>query len=191
MKSNRNLLWVVPIVCLSGCLGGGTDAKSSAPAPAAPEGAFSSLTIDLGVVVSDVDKSVAFYRDVVGFREVKGFSVPPVMGRDAGLTDSKPLDIRVMILGEGPGATKLKLMAIKGAKSAKTDQAFIHSSLGYSYITIRIKDTAAAMARLKKHGIKPLAKGPYELPKGFPKGIFLTVVRDPDGNPVELVGPKL
>ncbi len=53
-----------------------------------------------------------------------------------------------------------------------------------------INDTNVAMERLKKAGVKPLAKGPVALPKPLPQGVYLTVVRDPDGNIVELVGPK-
>ena len=47
-----------------------------------------------------------------------------------------------------------------------------------------------SLERLKKMSVKPLAKGPVPLPKGFPEGVFLTVVKDPDGNFVELVGPS-
>ena len=46
------------------------------------------------------------------------------------------------------------------------------------------------MARLKKAGVKTAAKSPVELPKSLAAGVFLTVVKDPDGNIVELVGPK-
>ena len=46
------------------------------------------------------------------------------------------------------------------------------------------------MARLEKAGVKPLAKGPVALRSPLPEGVFLSVVRDPDGNLVELVGPK-
>ena len=42
---------------------------------AKPAGPFASQTIDLGVVVSDLGKSLAFYKDVVGFSEVEGFKV--------------------------------------------------------------------------------------------------------------------
>ena len=48
----------------------------------------------------------------------------------------------------------------------------------------------AALKRLDKAGVKPVAKGPVPLPAGLPQGVFLTVVQDPDGNLVELVGPK-
>jgi lactoylglutathione lyase len=153
-------------------------------------GAFARTTIDLGVVVSDVDRSADFYKNAIGFREVEGFSVPGDFCKDAGLTNGVPLKIRVLVLGEGDSATKLKLMTVKGVDSKKADNEYIHSQLGYSYLTIYINDTNATLARLKKAGVKPVAKGPVPLPEGLPKGVFLTVVRDPDGNLIELVGPK-
>jgi lactoylglutathione lyase len=151
---------------------------------------FARATVDLGVVVSDVDASVKFYTEVIGFKEAGGFKVPGDFGKDAGLTSGNDLEIKVLTLGDDESATKLKLMQLPGVKSKKSDNTHIHSQLGFSYITVFVNDTNAAMARLKKAGIKPLAKGPVELPKPLPQGVFLTVVRDPDGNLVELVGPK-
>lgn len=155
------------------------------------DSAFARSTMDLGVVVSDVDKAVAFYTKAIGFTEVEGFSVPGKFCKDAGLTNGKPLTIRVLVLNKGEDtATKLKLMTVPGVKTKKSDNKFIHSQAGFSYLTIFIKDTEAALARLKKAGVKPIAKGPARLPKDLsPDPVFLTVVRDPDGNLIELVGP--
>jgi catechol 2,3-dioxygenase-like lactoylglutathione lyase family enzyme len=151
---------------------------------------FVRTTIDLGVVVSDVDKAVDFYAKAIGFQEIKGFSVDGDLARDAGLTDSQPLNIRVLVLGKDDTATKLKLMEVPGVQTKPGDSQFIHSQFGFSYITIYVCDTNAALTRLKKAGVKPLAKGPVALPPSLAEGVFLTVVRDPDGNVVELVGPK-
>ncbi len=155
-----------------------------------PVQAFEQQTIDLGMVVSDVDKAVAFYKEAIGFEELKGFSVPGDFCADAGLTTGKGLDIRVLALGDSKTATKLKLMHVAGVNTKKTDNDTIHSQYGFRYITIHVTDMNAALSRLDKAGIKPLAKSPVALPKGFPEGVFLTCVRDPDGNIVELVGPK-
>ena len=37
------------------------------------QSAFSTATIDLGVVVTDIEKSVKFYTEALGFKEVPGF----------------------------------------------------------------------------------------------------------------------
>lgn len=157
----------------------------------AAEPAFLSTTIDLGTVVTDLEKSVRFYVDVIGFKELKGFEVPADVAGGAGLTDSKPLKVQVLALGDGPGATKLKLMQIAGTSPRTGDNEFIHSHSGFRYLTIIVADQTAALARLEKMGVKPLAKSPVAVPETTaPGGLFLTCVRDPDGNIVELVGPK-
>lgn len=158
-------------------------------APETPTGEFANLILDLGVVVGDLEKSARFYTEAIGFKEIKGFDVPASMGSDAGLTDNRPFRVRVFVLGEGPSATRLKLMEFPDVPATKPDNAFIHSALGYRYLTIHVNDTAAALKRLERAGLQPLARGPVLLPKGFPEGIYLTCVKDPDGNLVELVGP--
>jgi len=151
---------------------------------------FPRTTIDLGCVVSDLDKSVRFYTEGIGFRELKGFDVSAELARDAGLTDSRPLKIRVLVLGDGPEATKLKLMQVAGTTPRTGDTEFIHSHTGFRYLTIVVDDTDAAVARLAKLGVKPVAKSPVALPENLVPGMHLTCVRDPDGNLVELIGPR-
>jgi catechol 2,3-dioxygenase-like lactoylglutathione lyase family enzyme len=163
---------------------------AAAPAVAAEPVSFPRATIDLGTVVSDLDKSVRFYTEGVGFRELKGFDVAADVAAAAGLTDAKPLSIRVLVLGDGPEATKLKLMQVAGTTPRPGDNEFIHSHTGFRYLTIMVADTDAALARLAELGVKPLAKSPVALPESLAPGMFLTCVRDPDGNIVELLGPR-
>ena len=166
-------------------------ACSALPCLAAEPTAFPRTTIDLGCVVTDLDKSVRFYTDGIGFRELPGFSVEAPLAADAGLTDTKPLTIRVLVLGEGEHATKLKLMQVAGAAPRQGGNEFIHSHTGFRYLTIMVADTTAALERLAKLGVKPIAKSPVLLPESLVPGkMYLTVVRDPDGNLVELIGPK-
>jgi lactoylglutathione lyase len=151
---------------------------------------FVSTTIDVGMVVSDIEKSVRFYKDAVGFKEIEGFDVPASLGRDSGLSDNKPFHVRVLVLGDGENATKLKLIQFADSPGRKADNAFIHSSYGVRYLTIFVTDTGTAVERARKAGAAPIARGPVALPADIGKGIYLAVLRDPDGNMVELVGPK-
>jgi catechol 2,3-dioxygenase-like lactoylglutathione lyase family enzyme len=153
--------------------------------------AFPRATIDLGAVVGDLERSVRFYTEAIGFRELKGFDVSAQVASDAGLTDGKPLTIRVLVLGAGEQATKLKLMQVADTVPRGGDNEFIHSHTGFRYLTIMVADTDAALERLRKFGAKPLAKSPVLLPESLaPPGTYLTCVRDPDGNIVELIGPR-
>ena len=165
-------------------------ACSALPRLAAEPAAFPRTTIDLGCVVSNLDASVRFYTEGVGFRELPGFSVEPTLAAAAGLTDMKRLEIRVFVLGEGDDATKLKLMQVAGTEPRTGDTEFIHSHTGFRYLTIMVDDTGAAVERLEKLGVKPLAKTPMALPESLAPGMHLTCVRDPDGNIVELLGPR-
>jgi lactoylglutathione lyase len=151
---------------------------------------FPRTTIDLGCVVTDLGKSVRFYTEGIGFRELEGFEVPTSLATDAGLTDLRPLTIKVLALGDGPDATKLKLMQVAGTLPRTGDTEFIHSHTGFRYLTIMVEDTDEALARLEKLGVKPIAKSPVALPSDLGGGLFLTCVRDPDGNLVELIGPR-
>ena len=146
---------------------------------------FTKPTIDIGCVVSDIDASLKFYKEAVGFDESGGFKVPGEFAAEAGLTD-KPLDVKVLTLAGDQGKTQLKLMQIEG-DSAKQKNDQINTTLGFSYITVFVKSTKAAMQRLKKANVKPLAKGPAKIPN---TELVLIVVRDPDGNMIELLGPE-
>jgi catechol 2,3-dioxygenase-like lactoylglutathione lyase family enzyme len=154
------------------------------------QSAFTTPTIDLGVVVTDIEKSVKFYTEGLGFKELPGFKVPAGFAADAGLTDGKELDIKVLVLGEGAGATKLKLMQIKGANPAQSKQEVIESQTGFRYLTLMVADTTASVERASKAGFKPIAKGTLAIPQDIAPGQYLTIYKDPDGNFVELVGPK-
>ncbi|UCD24541.1 MAG: bleomycin resistance protein, partial [Gemmatimonadota bacterium] len=65
-----------------------------------------------------------------------------------------------------------------------------HSQFGFRYLTIFVENTTAALDRLKAGGVEPLADGPVLIGDDA-SGDYLTVVRDPDGNLIELIGPKM
>jgi predicted lactoylglutathione lyase len=166
---------LVVSVLLAGAAGtGGTKAE------------FARTTIDLGIVVSDVEKAAQFYKNALGFTEVPGFDVSKEMAGDSGLSDYKAFNVRVLVLGDEESATKIKIMEFLEAPGKKVDNKFINSSLGFSYLTIFVSDTTAAVARAKKAGAAPV-KEPYQIGGG---NFYLTLVKDPDGNIIELVGPK-
>jgi lactoylglutathione lyase len=183
MRSLR--FWVLSAFALTV---GGWLAQAQQADPAG-DSAFLSQTIDLGTVVSDVEKSVKWYKDVVGFTEVDGFDIPPDFAAQTGLSNKLPFHVHVLVLGKAETATKLKLMQFKTAPGARVDQNFVHSTYGFRYLTIVVKDLNAAVARAAQHGAKPIAQGPAGLPPGFPSELGLAILRDPDGNFVELVGP--
>jgi len=175
----RRTVLITLVVCLAvSCFIAGAAKPNSGKAE------FARTTIDIGVVVSDVEKAAKFYTEAVGFTEVRGFDVSAPLAGDSGLTDYKAFKVRVFVLAEEPTATRLKLMEFPEAKPKKVDNQYINSSLGFSYLTIHVADTTAAVDRAKKAGVRPVKK-PYQLGGNN----YLTLLKDPDGNIVELVGP--
>jgi catechol 2,3-dioxygenase-like lactoylglutathione lyase family enzyme len=150
---------------------------------------FPRTTIDVGVHVSDLEASADFYADVIGFTEVEGFDVSADFATAAGLTDGQPLVVRVFVLGTGESATKVKLMEVPDVETNESENAYVHSQLGFRYLTIFVEDINAALNRLRAGGSEPVADGPVLIGED-PSGNYLIVVRDPDGNLIELIGPK-
>lgn len=146
---------------------------------------FARTTIDIGVVVSDVEKAAKFYTQGLGFTDKGGFDVPAQMAGDTGLTDSKPFKVRMFALGKEPTATTLKIMQIPEAGPKAVDNQYIGSSLGFRYLTIMVGDLAKTLERLKQLQVAPV-KPPYHLSGG---SNYLALVKDPDGNTIELIGP--
>ena len=94
---------------------------------------FSSTAADLGIVASDLEKSVAFYKDVIGCTEVKGFSVPPAFATSLGLVDQHAVTARVLVLGEGKAQTKLKLMEFPQAEGKGIAHEAAIAARNYAY----------------------------------------------------------
>ena len=154
-------------------------------------GNFSSQTIDFGVVVTDIGKSLEFYKEVVGFSEKDGFEVKGNFPKKVGLTDGTALKIHVLTLGEEEKATKLKLMQVSSPQvTRKISQPYIHTIAGFSYLTIFVNDVDRVLANALKKGYQPYAQSPQTLPKGLPQDVCLLMLKDPDGNFVEIVGPN-
>jgi len=147
---------------------------------------FTDTTMDLGMVVSDLDASLKFYTDIVGLTKTGGFSVPGSVCKQAGLTDGHDLNITILTPNGDSKGTNLKLMAVPDADSKASDNQYIHSQLGFSYLTFYVADLDAAIARAKSANVE--FAGAEATAVGGKNS--LSLVRDPDGNIVELVGPR-
>lgn len=147
---------------------------------------FSKPIIDIGFVVKDAARSAAFLTNAIGCKEVRGFPVSSDLGRKIGLIDGHAVDVRVFVLDEVDQATRIKILSFPQAAARQPDQAYIHSTLGIRYLTLYVRDIDRALDRLKKAHIALLGDTPIDLGGGT----FLVAVKDPDGNFIELIGPR-
>lgn len=152
----------------------------------ASEDEFADTTIDIGMVVSDLQESVAFYKDVIGMVQVgrTSFDKDADFGKRSGLTDSLPLHVEVLKLGEGAQATELKLMSF-GDRAKRQENEHIHSHTGIQYITILVAELAPILERIKENNVELLGESPIHLAED----LEFVLVQDPDGTFVELIGP--
>ena len=90
-----------------------------------------------------------------------------------------------MLEGAEP-ATRIKMLSFPEAPGKQADQSYIHSTLGFRYLTLYVKDMSRALERLKQAGVQTLGETPIETGNGN----WLVAVKDPDGNFIELIGPR-
>jgi catechol 2,3-dioxygenase-like lactoylglutathione lyase family enzyme len=152
----------------------------------AAEEEFAQKTISIGMVVSDLEKSMSFYKDVVGMVQVDrtSFDVDAEFAKKSGLTDGIELHIQVLKLGKGEEATQLKLMTF-GDKPKKQENEYLHSHTGVQYLTFMVAELEPILERIKEHKVKLLGECP--IPLGPDRAFVL--IQDPDGTFVELIGP--
>jgi catechol 2,3-dioxygenase-like lactoylglutathione lyase family enzyme len=146
---------------------------------------FSSKTILIGMIVSDLDESMHFYKDVIGMSQIgnSSFDVDADFGKKSGLTDNLPIHVEILKLGAGNDATQLKLMTF-GDRAKKQQNEYLHSHTGIQYLTINVKALQPFIERIKKNNVPFLGNTP--IPLGADRHFVL--VKDPDGTFVELIG---
>ncbi len=147
---------------------------------------FSSNTIGIGVVVSDLERSLAFYTDVIGLKKVGGFDVDEDFAKRSGLTGGPPIKVVTLKLEDKPEATEWKVISF-GKKAPDPLPKYIQDIVGMRFITINVTNLKPFLKRIKKHGVKLLGETPIPLGSSGEKHFVL--VSDPDGILIELIGP--
>ena len=137
----------------------------------------------MGIVVSDIDASETFYKDLLGLTPIGGFSLDEQWSQEAGAANNLPFSVKQFKLQDTPGGTIIKLAYFEKTKK-QTKPKGINKKSGVNYITLYYTSDAfyKAIERLKKADIE-LA--------GWVKREYYQIVfvQDPDGIYVELVAP--
>lgn len=181
---------LVLAVLLSNCSEPQKSANTGEPAnaedPAIVEDAseFPMGSIQIGVICSDLQKSIDFYTKVIGMTKTGGFSVDEAFAAKSGLTGGVPFDVTVLKLKDQPEAAEWKLMSFN-KESAHPNQKYILDDVGMQYITIFVKSMKPFLERINNHNVTLLE----ETPTFLEDGRQFVLVQDPDGNFIELIGP--
>lgn len=146
---------------------------------------FAKSGISVGVVVEDLAKSLDFYQNVIGMVKTGAFSVEGVRAKELGLSNGDRFDVTVLKLENSEQAAEWKLMSF-GKKPTHPKQKFVPDDTGMQYVTIYVKSMKPILERIKKYKVKTLGITPTKLDETY--GFVL--VQDPDGNFIELIGPR-
>lgn len=140
---------------------------------------------DLGMVVTDADQALAFYRDALGLVYERGGPIydgamfHQLTSGSSALKIIAPVSAPAICSAPGPARSRVEL--------GDTMRAIMRGA-GFRYLTICVSNIEEITARCAEAGystVEPL----QEL--SFAPGTFMAIVEDPDGNWVELLtSPK-
>jgi catechol 2,3-dioxygenase-like lactoylglutathione lyase family enzyme len=133
----------------------------------------------VGISVRDVDRSIEFYRDMLGMEPAchvfsfGGALFSQVMGLEN--AQGRMCTVR-------NGTIQLELFEFSNPDSAPLDPDYSVADRGISHFGIEVSDIDALYARLAGAGVR------FHCPvTTFPGGVKATYGRDPDGNVFELL----
>lgn len=131
-----------------------------------------------GLSVADLDRSIAFYRDVLGFTVVRVLEVPPAM-RLGDVVGLPPCTARIAHLVLGP--TMLELFEYRDPRGRPIPPTWTHADIGYNHVGLTSTDTRADCSRLRAQGVDFVGE-----PLEFRPGVWIVYFRGPDGEILEL-----
>ena len=134
----------------------------------------------LGICVSDPDRSLRFYRDLLGFRETASLAVADA--HSSRLLGLDPLDLRATFL-ERDGL-RIELLHFAAPGHERGDAPRPMNRTGLTHLALRVDDLAATLAALERAGIEVLEETRIRNPELRSQVVY---VLDPDGVRIELV----
>lgn len=134
----------------------------------------------VGVAVSDLERSIAFYRDLLGFEylsrlHLTGEPTDTLLALDG-------VEVHSVFL-ERDGL-RLELIWFASPPGAPLDPPRRMNHFGFTHLSIRVTELDDAVERLKAAGVRVLDHTRVDIPA---RGAAAVIVTDPDGLWIELV----
>ena len=134
----------------------------------------------IALVTPDLDRSVAFYRHLLGV-ETYGHANKVMGKRFDEVTGIE--DVRVRVAWFNTGNMVLEIWEYVNPRTPDPDEPLPFSKLGYNKIALEVDDLHAELLRIKHMGVECLNE-PEEV-----NGVTEIYFRDPDGNLLSLLEP--
>jgi catechol 2,3-dioxygenase-like lactoylglutathione lyase family enzyme len=135
-----------------------------------------------GITVSNLERSLAFWRDVLGFELSHTAHQKGELAQE--ITGVEGAEIKLAVL-KAPGGHKIELLEYPAPADRK------HANLrpcdvGSVHVALLVEDLKAALDRIAVSGWKTAGQ-PQILTKGPNAGKRVVYVRDPDGTTIEFM----
>jgi catechol 2,3-dioxygenase-like lactoylglutathione lyase family enzyme len=143
-------------------------------------------TVDVGVIVSDLEKSLNFYTKVLGMEQTGTWQASKEMSTSLGINSGKAFNIIDLKLDCQGYVLKYKLNntpgnILKDSTIKSESENYSFEKLGTRYLTINVKNVNPFIERIKRMNIK------YKLVT-LPNGRRVVLLHDPDGALLEIGG---
>jgi catechol 2,3-dioxygenase-like lactoylglutathione lyase family enzyme len=144
-----------------------------------------SAVVHTGFTVSDIDRSIAFYRDKLGMQLIhRQQGTAPYLAKVTGFAG---VQLEVAFLKLAPDAPHtLELLQYKSHPSPPTDRAT--NRPGNGHLCFQVDDIQAWYCALTGQGV-PTISEPVQVTAGVNTGAWALYLRDPDGITIELYQP--
>lgn len=134
----------------------------------------------IGICVSDLERSVRFYCDILGFAELSRLQVK---GQEAGrLLDIAGGELQAVYLERDGTRIELLFFPVAGHEQATTPRPM--NRLGFTHLSLRVADLDAVAQAIQRAGGVTLAQTRVNNAAWDSKAMFVT---DPDGLRIELL----
>ena len=134
----------------------------------------------VGVCVTDLERSIAFYRDTLGFRYLSQIHVAGEPSNTLlSLTD---VDLHAAYL-ERDGL-RIELLHYASPKSPAAERPRPMNDLGFTHLSLRVSDLAALVQDLRGRGVTVVDRTRIDIPAFEAAAVM---IEDPDGLKIELV----
>ena len=139
----------------------------------------------VGMTVSDMERSIAFFSDVLTFEKTSDVEVAG--GEYERLQGVFGLRIRVVRMRLGGEQIELTQYLTPRGRSVPEDSR--SNDRWFQHVAIIVSDMDAAYARLRQHHVEHASPEPQRLPDWNPNagGIKAFYFKDPDGHPLEIL----
>ena len=136
-----------------------------------------------GITVSNLDRSLAFWRDVLGFELSHTAHQTGEMASE--ITGVAGAEIKLAVV-KTPGGHKIELLEYIAPADRKRHVDFRPCDLGSVHVALNVDDLDAVLSAINVSGWKAAGK-PQTLQSGPNAGKRVVYVRDPDGTTIEFM----